>query len=71
MRYYSLYSNSNNYPVCCVQGVKQLVLSFSLWTKIANSGDLGTRVSCKCNKSVEKLASVYLESTGMAYKHHK
>ena len=39
--------------------------------KIAKSWDLG---SCKRNKSVEfgeKLASVCLESSGMAYKWHK
>ena len=45
-------------------------------TKIAKSGDLhvGTWASSKHNEYIKfggKLASICLESSGMAYKHHK
>ena len=42
--------------------------------KIIKCGDLGTWASCKHNEYVEfgdKLASVYSELSGTAYKHHK
>ena len=54
--------------------IGSVVIVVVMDTKIAKSGNLGTRASCKCNESVEfidKLASVYLELSSTAYKRHK
>ena len=40
-------------------------------TKIAKSGDLGTWARLQAQQIWQKLAIVYLESSGTAYKHHK
>ena len=48
-----------------------VVVIVAVDTKITKSGDLGIWPSYEHNEYVEKLASVCLESNGMAYKRHK
>ena len=55
-------------PRACARG-KVIVVFVN--KNIAKSGDLGTQARCWRNKSVEKVASVCLESSGTAYKRHK
>ena len=61
-------------PCTCTRGkVIRCVIVVLVMDTIAKSGDVGVWASCKRNKSVEfgeKVASVCLESSDMAYKHH-
>ena len=57
----------------CARG-KAIGSDIVMDTKITKSWDLGNWANCNRNESVdfgEKLASVYLELSGRAYKHHK
>ena len=57
--------------MCRGKVIGRVVIVVILDTKIIKSGDLGTQASYKHNEYGEKLGSVCLESSDMAYSCHK